>query len=85
MAVLGVPPGEAGDHYRELARRSLNGVELIPATSGDDVVLYREVSNLLLNDLELLGPQGQDAYRQMSATENFTPHTRIDVNFGGRH
>jgi serine/threonine protein kinase len=85
MSVLAVPPGEAGDHYRQLAGQALPGVELIPAASSDDVVLYREVSNLSLNDLDLLGPQGQEAYRQMTGTENFTPHARIDVDFTSRH
>jgi len=36
----------------------------------------------LLAELEQLGTLGQDAYRQMTAAENFTPHSRIDVDFG---
>ena len=31
-----------------------------------------------------VGPAGQDAYRQMTSAENFTPHTRIDIDFGSR-
>ena len=34
-----------------------------------------------LADLEQLGPQGRDAYRQMNSAEHFTPHSRIDVDF----
>jgi hypothetical protein len=52
---------------------------LIPAPSVDDIVIYREETQLLLSDLEQLGPEGREAYQQMSASENFTPHTRNDV------
>jgi serine/threonine protein kinase len=85
LFVLAAPSGPAGDHFRERARAALPEVEAIPAPSTDDVILYRELSNLSLTDLDQLGPVGQDAYRQMTAAENFTPHSRIDVDFGGRH
>ncbi len=81
VAVLAVPPGEGGERLRELTRQALPDVEWQPAASADDVVLYREVANLALADLEQLGPQGRDAYRQMNAAEHFTPHSRIDVDF----
>ena len=82
LCVLAAPPGPAGDRFRELARPRLPEVEVLPAVSEDDILFYREVSNLPLADLEQLGSAGQDAYRQMSAAEDFTPHTRIDVDFG---
>jgi hypothetical protein len=81
VAVLAMPPGEGGERLRELARQALPDVDWQPAASADDVVLYREVANLALADLEQLGPQGRDAYRQMNAAEHFTPHSRIDVDF----
>ena len=56
-------------------------MEFTPAGGEDDVLFYREVSNLPLAELEQLGPAGLDAYRQMSAAEDFTPHTRTDVDF----
>ena len=56
-------------------------MDVLPAVSVDDILFYREVSYLPLGGLEQLGPAGQDAYRQMSAAEDFTPHTRIDVDF----
>ena len=82
ICVLAAPPGEAGDRFRQLARRALPDVEILPAVSEDDILFYREVANLPLGEVELLGPAGQDAYRQMSAAEDFTPHARTDVNFG---
>ena len=44
-------------------------------------MMYRERLNLALSDLPQLGPLAQDAYRQMSAAEHFTPHCRCDVDF----
>jgi serine/threonine protein kinase len=81
VSVLAVPPGEGGERLRELARHALPEVDWQPAASGDEVVIYREVSHLPLSDLEQLGAQGRDAYRQMNAAEHFTPHNRIDVDF----
>jgi hypothetical protein len=82
VCVLATPSGPAGDKLRELAREAMPETEQHPAVSTDDVVIYRELTNLPLAELDILGPQGQDAYRQMSNAENFTPHSRIDVDFG---
>ncbi len=84
VSVLVAPPGPAGDKFRELARAALSEAELHAVAGADDVVIYRELANLPLAELEQLSPVGQDAYRQMSAAENFTPHSRIDVDFGSR-
>jgi serine/threonine protein kinase len=81
VCVLAAPPGPAGDRFRALTRAALPEVEVLSATAEDDILFYREVSNLPLAELEHLGSVGQDAYRQMSAAEDFTPHTRIDVDF----
>jgi serine/threonine protein kinase len=82
VCVVAAPPGPAGDKLRGLFRQALPETETHPATGGDDVVIFRELVNLPLSELELLGPVGQDAYRQMSSADNFTPHSRIDVDFG---
>ena len=82
ICVIATPPGTAGDRFRELSQAALPEVEMTPAASEDDILFYREVSHLPLAELELLGPAGLDAYRQMSAAEDFTPHTRTDVDFG---
>jgi hypothetical protein len=85
VCVLAAPSGPAGDKFRELARAALPTVEIHPAAGTDDVVIYRELTNLPLTDLEQLGPVGQDAYRQMNSAENFSAHSRMDVDFGSRH
>jgi hypothetical protein len=85
VCLLAAPPGPAGDKFREIAKLALPETELHPAPGTDDVVIYREAVNLPLSDLVQLGPLGQDAYRQMNTAENFTPHSRIDVDFSTHH
>jgi hypothetical protein len=88
LCVLLAPPGDAGDRLRDLTAEALGEVELHTASGGlhsaDDVLLYRETCNLCLQDLEHLGPAAHDAYVQMNRTDQFTPHSRIDVDFTGR-
>ena len=51
------------------------------AVSEEDLLFYREWKNLLLADVDVLGPAGQEAYQQMLATGDFTPHVRTDLVF----
>ncbi|HWG43896.1 MAG TPA: tubulin-like doman-containing protein [Gemmataceae bacterium] len=81
LCVLATPSGPAGDHFHDLAVQALPDVEWHSAPGDEDIVLYRELANLPLSDLPQVGPLGQDAYRQMSAAEHFTPHCRGDVDF----
>ncbi len=81
VCVLAVPPGPAGERFLTLTHAALPEVEVLSATAEDDILFYREAANLPLSELEHLGAAGLDAYRQMSAAEDFTPHTRIDVDF----
>jgi len=81
LCVLATPMGDAGQHLQELAKESLSDVDLVTTTTTDDILIYREWSNLPLAELDLLGPLGQEAYRHLSSTDNFTPHTRTDVEF----
>jgi serine/threonine protein kinase len=83
LCVLATPPGEASDRFRESLERVLPEVNLTTTTSPDDILIYRERLNLSLVELTQLGPLGRDAYAQMTATDHFTPHTRIDVEFRG--
>jgi hypothetical protein len=82
LCVLAAPPGPAGERLRELASQALPEVEWQTAPGDEDIVLYRERANLPLSDLPQLGALAQDAYRQMSAAEHFTPHCRCDIDFG---
>jgi serine/threonine protein kinase len=81
FCVLAVPSGAAGERLRALAAKALPHVELQTASGDEDILLYRECANLPLAELPHLGPLAQDAYRQMSNAEHFTPHCRCDVDF----
>ena len=81
VTVVTAPPGTDGNALRNLARLALPETALVTAAEGEDVVIYREWSNLALTDLEHLGPLGQEAYRQLLAAENYTPHSRQDIEF----
>jgi eukaryotic-like serine/threonine-protein kinase len=82
ICLVAAPPGAAGDGIRGLVHNALPDLEIHAITSNDDVVIYREVPNLPLAELPQMGALGQTAYRQMNSADNFTPHTRTDVNFG---
>jgi hypothetical protein len=81
LFVLAAPPGPGSDAFVSMANRVLPGSEPKVAPSPDDIILYREVANLPLTALEQMGTKGQEAYQTLTATEHFTPHTRIDVAF----
>ncbi len=85
VCVLTAPPGPSGDHFRELVRQAAPGGELyaVPTdvSTGDEIVLYRELTSLSLTDLEQLGPVGREAYARMTSAENYTPHSRTDIQF----
>jgi serine/threonine protein kinase len=81
LCVLAAPSGPAGDRLRELTHKALPDIEWQSAPGADDILLYRERSNLPLSELPQLGPLGLDAYRQLSAAEQFTPHCRCDIEF----
>jgi hypothetical protein len=81
LCVLAAPSGPAGERLQALAAQALPDVEWQAAPGDEDIVLYRERANLPLSELSQLGPLAQDAYRQMSTIEHFTPHCRCDIDF----
>jgi hypothetical protein len=77
---VAAPEDEAGGRLVGLLRRAAPEAEAHVAASADDVVIYRERTSLPLAALPQLGPEGHDAYIQMSSA-NCTPHSRMDVRF----
>jgi hypothetical protein len=77
--VLTVPAGPAGERFADLARQAMFGIELSVAAGTDDILFYRETPSLTFADLPQLGPRFQQAYQEMCALENFTPHSRCDI------
>jgi serine/threonine protein kinase len=83
LCVLSAPSGPAGERLREVVRQALPDIDWQAAIGDEDILLYRERINLPLSELPQLGPLAQDAYRQMSSAEHFTPHCRCDIDFSG--
>jgi serine/threonine protein kinase len=79
--VLVAPEQPASEEIRGLIREAVPGIEFVPGSGGEDLVLYREIPFLPLGGLEQLGPAAEEAYRQMLTANHFTPHTRIDIPF----
>src|SRR5439155_9282419 len=77
--VLGVPTGPAGERFAQHARAALKDVDLNVAAGIDDILFYRESLLPSLENLPQLGPKFQQAYQEMSAQQNFTPHSREDI------
>jgi hypothetical protein len=82
VCMLSIPTGKAGERIVELAGRVVRNAASIPNPSGEEIVLYREWTNLDLARLEQLGAHSRDAYRQMLQVEHYSPHSRNDVAFG---
>jgi serine/threonine protein kinase len=81
LCVLATPTDEASLHFRESVRQALPNTEVIMTDSTEDIIFYRERINLAVEELEQFGPVAREAYVQMATSDNFTPHSRIDVNF----
>jgi len=78
ITILAVPPGSAGERFRELAATVLPDIGLSAAPLPDDICFYREFPQLDLGDLPQLGDYAREAYVQMTATDH-PPHTRTDI------
>jgi hypothetical protein len=81
MRFVAMPSGPAGDELRELVNRAVPECECLMLPGNDEVVIYREFSNLPLVDLDLLGPIGEAAHTQLNATKGLTAYSRSDVAF----
>lgn len=79
ICILAAPATPAGARFRELANSALPDVAPVWAACGDDILFYREVPNLLVANLEQLGAQGLESYRQLISVAHFTPHNRRDI------
>ena len=77
--ILGVPGGPAGDRVREIVRQALTNVQLTITTTANDILFYREISQLPISALAQLGPHAYEAYKQISGAEHFTAHSRSDI------
>ncbi|MGL4551141.1 MAG: tubulin-like doman-containing protein, partial [Gemmataceae bacterium] len=77
LCVVATPDGPDGAKFRSLLARAAPEVEVQPASSPDDILIYRERINLPFAVLGQCGPTAHDAYLQMTSAE-VTPHSRTD-------
>jgi serine/threonine protein kinase len=79
FCILAVPAGPEGERFRALVRHALPEVPMRAAVSMDDIIFYREQSQICLADLPQLGPAAREVYQQVLTTEQYSPHSRIDI------
>jgi hypothetical protein len=79
LRLLAVPGDLSGERLGKVAKNEVEEVQVVAAPGSDDVFFYREMPQMLLADLPQLGLMAEEVYRQMSASGNFSPHTRMDV------
>jgi hypothetical protein len=84
LCLLATPPGPASERFAALLRQAMPQVEVHHSVGSEDILIYRERNNLSLSELEQFGPRAYEAYTQMLATADFTPHSRGDVVFRPR-
>jgi hypothetical protein len=79
LNILAVPPGPEGEHFRSLVQEALADRTLVPASSTDDIVFYREVPRLALTTLPQMGQAAAAVYKQFLTGDPLTPHSRTDI------
>ncbi len=81
FCIAAMPPSRFGEQFRKLAAQALPDVRPTIVPSSEEVVFYRERVGVALTDLPQLGKQAHQAYSQMAALDNLTPHSRTDVDW----
>ncbi len=79
IALLAVPAGPLGERVRDLAAKALPNVKIVATDLTDEILLYRDCSQLNVNQLDHLGPAGQEAYKHAQAQDATLWHSRGDI------
>jgi serine/threonine protein kinase len=79
MGIVVVPTEGGGDRLGKLSREVSSEIEVVTASGAPDIFFYREQTHVKLADLPQLSLMAEEAYRQMTSTGHFNPHTRTDV------
>jgi serine/threonine protein kinase len=79
FAIVTLPSGAQNERFRKLLQHAVPTADIVEAPAADEVVFYREETQAALADLEQVQASGQEAYQQLTATENFTLHSRMDI------
>jgi serine/threonine protein kinase len=80
LNILAVPPGPEGEHFRHLVHQALPDQSLVPSSSSEDIVFYREVLRLPVTALPQMGEAAARVYGQFLTSDAFTPHSRTDIS-----
>lgn len=73
------PRDPAGQKVDTLLRETVPSAHRVTATRNDEIVFFREVTNLPTSSVEQLGPVAQEAYRQRLALDPTSLHSREDI------
>jgi len=79
LSAIALPPGSTAATLRDLATRALTGITSLFTTSPDDLLVYRECPRLPLAQLPQVGPEAQEAMREITRATGCSPHARADV------
>jgi eukaryotic-like serine/threonine-protein kinase len=69
-----------GQKLGELAKSCYPHTHVINISRNDEVILYRVIIDISLENLPVLGGLGTDAYQTALSIEHFTPHSRQDID-----
>ncbi len=81
VLVLATPFNPSGDQFRQLTRDLLADTDLIVASSDRDIVFYREIRSLGINDLPQVNSLAREIVDDWMKEHQLTPHAREDISW----
>ncbi len=79
FSLLIIPDSPSGDLMRSACEVTLPETKIVLSPQADELVMYREIVGIPLQDLKIMGPAARVAYDTAMSIEHFTPHCRQDV------
>jgi len=79
ISIITLPSGPAGDRLRNYLHTVLHGAYILTAPPPDEVLFFRERGPMALQDLDQLGPAGEQAYEKYKRGDPAALHTREDI------
>jgi hypothetical protein len=80
FAIVTVPTASDNKRFEKLLRQAAPSADIVECSALDEIVFYREETRATLAELALVTSSGREAYRQLTATENFSVHSRMDIS-----
>ncbi len=79
-AFLMLQDSPQGIKLGELATSCYPHTHVVNITRNDEVILFRTIVGISLENLPVLGEMGTHAYQTATSIEHFTPHSRQDID-----